>query len=164
MSPRIGRNPLESRGRQRTIRSQQTQWNQSLSAKVPRHHQLRKTRLEGSIPVTRSTKIGEPLTVVAMSKPFGSMPANRELAAFGCGLGGLILGVLAPELVSLAMGRTVAVGMSPLPWWFSAFFAAGAFAIATRAIRARGLAFCLLLSKTLLIPARDYMSIAFVNV
>ena len=70
-----------------------------------------------------------PLTVWVMSKPFGSMPADRELVAFGSGVGGLMLGVVTPDLVSLALGRTVAVGFSQLPW-LSALFAAIALGIA----------------------------------
>jgi hypothetical protein len=58
------------------------------------------------------------------------MPADRELAAFGSGVGGLMLGVVTPDLVSFYLGRTVAVGFSQLPWWLSALFAAIALGIA----------------------------------
>ena len=73
------------------------------------------------------------------------MPADRELAAFGCGFGGLILGLVTPDLMSLAMGRTVAAGVSQVPWWFSAVFATTALAIAIQvtgwALRAALIAF-----------------------
>ena len=65
-----------------------------------------------------------------MSDRFGSMPADREIAAFGCGFGALILGLLTPDLVSIAMGRTVAVASSQRPWWFVALLAATALALA----------------------------------
>src|SRR4051794_31791577 len=61
-------------------------------------------------------------------KPFGSMPADRELAAFACGFGGLLLGALIPDMVSLAMGRMIAVAVTPRPWWFVALLAAAALA------------------------------------
>jgi hypothetical protein len=61
-------------------------------------------------------------------KPFGSMPADRELAAFACGFGGLLVGALFPEMVSVGMGRTSAVGVTQRPWWFVALLAAVALA------------------------------------
>jgi hypothetical protein len=64
-----------------------------------------------------------------MSKPFGSMPADQEMVAIGCGLGGLMRGLITPDVMFLAMGRTVSVDFSPMPWWFAAFFAAAALSI-----------------------------------
>ena len=65
-------------------------------------------------------------------KSFGSMPADREIASFACGFGGLLLGVLIPDMVSLAMGRTIAVGVTQRPWWFVALLAAGALVVSVQ--------------------------------
>jgi hypothetical protein len=58
------------------------------------------------------------------------MPADPELAAFACGFGGLMLGVLIPDVASLMMGRTVAVGVSQRPWWLVGLLAATALVFA----------------------------------
>jgi hypothetical protein len=67
-----------------------------------------------------------------MAEPFGAMPADRSLAASGCGFGAVILGATAPRILSLANDRTVPVSVSLTPWWLSALFAAIAVAIAVR--------------------------------
>src|SRR5438105_548607 len=68
----------------------------------------------------------------AMTEPFGTMPADRTLAAFGCGFGAVILGASVPRVLSLATGRTVPVSVWLTPWWFSALFVVIAVAVAAR--------------------------------
>jgi len=67
-----------------------------------------------------------------MAEPFGAMPADRSLAAYGCGFGAVILGATAPRVLSLANDRNVLVTVFLTPWWLSALFAAIAIAIAVR--------------------------------
>ena len=67
-----------------------------------------------------------------MAEPFGAMPADRSLAAYGCGFGAVILGATAPRVLSLANDRAVPVSVFLTPWWLSALFAAIAVAIAVR--------------------------------
>ena len=67
-----------------------------------------------------------------MAEPFGAMPADRSLAAYGCGFGAMILGATAPRFLSLANVRGVPVSVFLTPWWLSALFAAIAIAIALR--------------------------------
>src|SRR5437870_13077057 len=65
-----------------------------------------------------------------MSIPFGAMPADRQLATLGCGVAAIILGATTPRVAALVSGRTLFVSVSPMPWWFSALFAALALAVA----------------------------------
>ncbi|HKN58944.1 MAG TPA: hypothetical protein VJV97_08825 [Gemmatimonadaceae bacterium] len=67
-----------------------------------------------------------------MSIPFGAMPADRQLATLGCGVAAIILGATTPRVAALVNGRTLFVSVSPMPWWFSALFAALALAVAVR--------------------------------
>jgi hypothetical protein len=67
-----------------------------------------------------------------MAEPFGALPADRSLAAYGCGFGAVILGATVPRFLSLANGRAVPVSVFLTPWWLSALFAAIAIAIAVR--------------------------------
>jgi len=60
------------------------------------------------------------------------MPADRTLAAFGCGFGAVILGASVPRVLSLATSRTVPVSVRLTPWWFSALFVVMAVAVAVR--------------------------------
>jgi hypothetical protein len=67
-----------------------------------------------------------------MANPFGAMPADRSLAAYGCGFGAVILGATAPRVLSLANDRAVPMSVFLTPWWLSALFAAIAIVIAVR--------------------------------
>ena len=60
------------------------------------------------------------------------MPADRQLATLGCGVAAIILGATTPRVAALVNGRTLFVSVSPMPWWFSALFAALALAVAVR--------------------------------
>jgi hypothetical protein len=65
----------------------------------------------------------------AMSKPFGTMPADANLAAFGSAFGGWLLGTVAPNLMTGLLGGRVTGGHSHLPWWLSAALTAFALAL-----------------------------------
>lgn len=61
-----------------------------------------------------------------MSKPFGSMPADEELAAFGSAVGGLFLGFVTSDLLSTVVRGRVPAGGSGGPAWLHLLFAAAA--------------------------------------
>ena len=65
----------------------------------------------------------------AMSKPFRTMPADADLAAFGSAFGGWLLGTVAPNLMTGVLGGRVTGGHSHLPWWLSAALTAFALAL-----------------------------------
>lgn len=67
-----------------------------------------------------------------MAEPFGTMPADRSLAAYGCGFGAVILGATAPRILSLLNVGAAPVAVFLTPWWLSVAFAATALAIAVR--------------------------------
>jgi hypothetical protein len=68
-----------------------------------------------------------------MSNPFGTMPADRELAAFGSGFAGLLLGVLALDLLSPLLGGTAQSGLPPhRAWLLPTIFAATALVFAAK--------------------------------
>jgi len=68
-----------------------------------------------------------------MSKPFGSMPEDAELAAYGAAFGVFFLGAATPNLVAAFVGARVTGGSSHLTWWIQAPMTAYALAVAVEA-------------------------------
>ena len=58
-----------------------------------------------------------------MAEPFGGMPADRSLAAYGCGFGAVILGATAPRILSPGNDQAEPVTVFLTPWWLSVLFA-----------------------------------------
>ncbi len=82
-----------------------------------------------------------------MSNPFGSMPADEELAAFGSAVGGLFLGFVTSDVLSAVVQGRMAAGGSGGPAWLHVLFAAAALVflgqVASWALRLALLAFAL---------------------
>ena len=86
-----------------------------------------------------------------MSKPFGSMPQDAELAAWGTACGVFFLGAAIPNLVAAFVGARVTGGSSHVAWWIAVPMTAFALVVAVEArtwrswpLRAAVLAFAVL--------------------
>jgi hypothetical protein len=66
---------------------------------------------------------------MAMAKPFGSTPGDRDLASIGVGAGAVLLGALVPNLLSIA-GGVETRSVWPVPGWLAAVLAMGALLLA----------------------------------